>query len=173
MTKEVWKLCDGYEGRYEVSSLGRVRSLSYNGGRRSEPKMMTLRRNKGGYLKVKLTSSPYVSTWVSVHRVVARAFVDGCAKELHVNHKDGNKENNTPSNLEWCTQQQNNAHALENGLLRPQRGDSNGSSKLNSVQVINIRHAKGAVTAQRLAELYNVSKPLIHSIHLRRSWSHL
>lgn len=123
--EEVWKDISGYEGLYQVSNLGRVRSLDrevvcklYT--RRIKGKFLSLTRagfiKKDGsyYLKVQLTSSEGVATNKLIHRLVAEHFCDNPNPELYteVNHIDENKHNNSASNLEWCDRRINNHHSL-------------------------------------------------------------
>lgn len=121
---EEWRPVKGYEGRYEVSSLGRVRSLDfdrpYSGQkpRRHKGKILSQPVSKQlGYRYVGLCDGK-TSRCVLVHRLVAEAFVDRPAsrKRLCVNHIDGNKLNNVPENLEWVTWGENNLHAYRAGL---------------------------------------------------------
>lgn len=119
-TIEIWKDVAGYEGRYQVSNLGRVRSLDRScinrkGERRSiEGRILRQSPNSSGYMQVSLFGPDFKSKPFRVHRLVAMAFVDGYAEDLVVNHKDENKKNNQWDNLEWCTAEYNNHY---NGLL--------------------------------------------------------
>ena len=112
MENEVWKDIEGYEGIYQVSNLGRVRSLDRicimkNGRKRlHKGRIMAFFVGHDGYLIVKLCAK---SSKVSyrVHRLVANAFIHNPDNLPLVNHKDENKTNNVASNLEWCTQKYN------------------------------------------------------------------
>lgn len=111
---EVWKAIDDCAG-YEVSNLGRVRSLKRHGVR-----IMPQTIQKNGYR--------YVTVWnksknhcLRVHRIVAQAFVPNPDGLPLVNHIDGDKTNNHASNLEWCTQSQNMKHSFRTGLQTPHR----------------------------------------------------
>jgi len=124
VTTETWKPIDGYEGLYEVSDHGNVRSVErlvceksqYGAHRLVTHKSMLLKagRNKRGYMLVVLCDNgKHKST--AVHRLVAKAFcpkVDGCDV---VNHIDNNPTNNKASNLEWVTQKENVHHAIAIG----------------------------------------------------------
>lgn len=105
---EVWKKVDGYE--YEVSNYARVRSTS----RYSRKKMLIPSPNKSGYLRVQLHRDE-IRKQFYLHRLVAMYFVDNPDSKEYVNHIDSNLRNNVPSNLEWCTQQENVAHSIKYG----------------------------------------------------------
>lgn len=102
---EEWRDIPNYEGLYQVSSLGKVKSLRDRYGNPRE-KMLKFERNRGGYLLTFLCKNGKKKTF-SVHRLVANAFIDNPSNLPQVNHKDENKENNQASNLEWCTQKYN------------------------------------------------------------------
>ena len=98
-TKEIWKPVKGFEGRYEVSNMGRVRnSLS---GKVLKPSTYE------GYKRVNLSIGRGKYKTIGVHRLVAFAFVDGYAEGLEVNHIDENPSNNKSTNLEWMTHAKN------------------------------------------------------------------
>lgn len=104
MQEEVWKDIAGYEGKYQVSSLGRIKSLPITDGRclRSDAKVLSPVQDKTGYYRVHLRRDGRDKR-LSVHRLVAMAFVENPNMYKYVNHKDENKTNNNASNLEWCT----------------------------------------------------------------------
>ena len=109
-----------HSNAYSVSDEGQVRNDRT--GRILRPCVM-----KNGY-RCACLSINGLRKFVSVHRLVATAFVVGFSDGLHVNHLDGNKLNNHYSNLEWCTQSENNAHARKTGLNK---------SHLNAVEKMN------------------------------------
>ena len=105
MEKEIWKPVKGYEGLYEVSNLGRVRSLP-----RTEVCGSLIRKRCGRELKpyvrngyMRVTLSKYgAHTRIYVHRLVAIAFIPNPKSLPFINHKDENPSNNSAENLEWC-----------------------------------------------------------------------
>ena len=109
---EQWRDVLNYEGYYEVSSLGSVRSL---GGRRGSSKRFLKYADTKGYDSVCLSLKNRRKTF-QVHRLVLDAFV-GHQPSMEVNHKDGRKKNNSLSNLEWVSHKTNMGHAVETGLL--------------------------------------------------------
>ncbi|MBO9602542.1 MAG: NUMOD4 motif-containing HNH endonuclease [Novosphingobium sp.] len=117
---EIWRDIVGYEGSYEVSSYGRVRSLDRVVFRLGRPKRikgrsLTLWPDAGTYPTVTLCESGQRQA-INVHRLVAEAFLEADIARTHVNHIDGNKANNRADNLEWCTRSENMAHAMQMGL---------------------------------------------------------
>lgn len=109
--EEEWRPVKGYEGLYEVSNMGRVKSLHY--GKRRILKQSVL---PNGYMKVVLNKDG-TANMKTVHRLVATAFIRNPNNYGVVNHKDGNKKNNTVDNLEWCTRSYNTKHAYHNRLM--------------------------------------------------------
>lgn len=101
----------GYEGKYEVSNLGRVRSLNYL--RTGKAKLLKQQLDKHGYKRVGLYEDGKAKSLL-VHRLVAMAFLPNPNNLPMVNHKDENKTNNNVSNLEWCTVSYNNNYGTRN-----------------------------------------------------------
>jgi len=102
-TEEIWKEVEGYEGYYEVSNLGNVRSYSNRaGGVTKYPKILKIDKANTGYGCVALTRNRKVKR-TPVHRLVAKAFIPNPNNYPCVNHKDENRLNNHVDNLEWCT----------------------------------------------------------------------
>lgn len=118
--KEVWKDIKGYEGKYQVSNLGNVKSLlkDRNG------KIMKPRANKHGYYQVYLYSDSKTRKMYLVHRLAAQTFIENPDNLPLVNHKDENTSNNCVTNLEWCTNRYNTCYgnaiskAIETRILR-------------------------------------------------------
>ena len=105
---EVFRDIPGYEGLYQVSNLGNVKSLGNgdNNNNVGKEKMLKLRKDKDGYLTVFLYIHNYKKSY-KVHRLVALAFLPNPNNYPQINHKDKNKSNNNVDNLEWCTAQYN------------------------------------------------------------------
>jgi hypothetical protein len=98
---EIWKDIKEYEGKYQVSNLGNVRSLNYN--KTNTVKLLKTYTNKNKYVYVTLGQN---NTY-RVHRLVAEAFIPNPDNLPYINHKDENPSNNHVDNLEWCTQKYN------------------------------------------------------------------
>lgn len=113
---EEWEDIGGYEGLYQVSSLGRVKSSPRKG---SHGGILKVHSNNRGYLKARLQDKKHgKDEFRFVHRLVAQAFIPNDDPEMktQINHKDDNPKNNQVSNLEWCTPQYNNnyGHHMKN-----------------------------------------------------------
>lgn len=114
---EIWKDIVGYEGLYQVSNLGRVKSLPRfdRKGRFHSEKIKSQVNNGNGYMIVNLKHNGK-QQMRTVHRLVAEHFISNDLELPEVNHIDGNKSNNIVTNLEWCTRSENVKHAVDNGL---------------------------------------------------------
>lgn len=113
---EIWKDMVGFEGRYQVSTLGRIRSIVDNHGNYQEKlKAVRPRSNNCKYLYVALSIKDKAIS-EAVHRAVAKAFIPNPELKPMVNHIDGNKLNNNVCNLEWATCAENHKHAFNTGL---------------------------------------------------------
>lgn len=112
---EIWKDIKGYEGKYQISSLGRVKSLARKFAN-GKTDIILKTKIELGYEKVSFSENNKTKT-CRVHRLVAEAFIPIVKDKDHVNHIDGNKSNNKAENLEWCTPKENAAHAIKTGLI--------------------------------------------------------
>lgn len=120
--QEIWKDIKGYEGRYQISNLGNVKSLSrkteFSDGkppRYEKEKLLTPAKHHKGYVKAQLRKNNNTKAFF-IHRLVAQAFIPNPEGKATVNHKDGNKVNNTVVNLEWLSNQENMKHAYATGI---------------------------------------------------------
>lgn len=177
---EEWKPCLG--GTYEASDLGRVR-------RAAPPRIgrIIAQSDDGrGYRKVSVCISSREITR-SVHRLVAEAFLGTCPHGYVVNHLDGDKTNNCPSNLEYTTPSGNTAHAVASGLTprgerhgrstrpdRTARGERVNTAVLTAADVIEARRLRiGGWTLPRLCARFGVGKSAMHALCAGKSWRHL
>jgi hypothetical protein len=127
---EVWKDIPDYEGKYQVSSLGNVKSLNYH--REHKEKLLTLCEDSYGYLTVLLYKDGKRKA-CAVHRLVASAFLDNTTSYPSINHKDENKHNNCVDNLEYCSVGYNNRYSKEIPVLQCDR-DGNVIKRWNSIK---------------------------------------
>lgn len=169
-----FKIVHGYDNLYCVNPCGTVMSPSYvdkSGMLRKSRALSSVKRGKG-YCCVGLIKNGK-QVHVSVHRLVAEAFIPNPKNLPQVNHKDGNKENNHVSNLEWCTNQENAIHAFANKLRIPtcHVGDRNTRAKLSNEDIRYIRESMES--ARELSEKFNVSVSAIYKIREKVRWAHL
>lgn len=176
--KEEWRNVGGFEGRYEVSSLGRVRSkwrarvlksgkVKYIGN-----KIIAQRPDGRGYLRVNLNRSnlglePLVA---KSHQVVAKAFI-GERKGLHVNHKDGVKTNNKATNLEYTTHIDNIRHSILIGVFPI--GEKSHMAKLKKRQVLKIISKANngiKINYNQWGRRFKVDGATIRDIYIGKTW---
>ena len=121
--EEIWKDVVGYEGLYQVSNLGRVKSvITWNGYEYlKKEKIMKPFENKRGYKSIGFTKDGKTITY-RLHRIVAQAFIPNPENKPIINHKNGVKSDNRVENLEWCTYSENTIHAIKTGLMVPKKG---------------------------------------------------
>lgn len=118
--QELWKDIKDFEGLYQISNFGNVRSLITN---------KNIKFNKvKGYLYVHLYNNSKRKS-IRVNRLVAQAFIPNPDNKPQVNHIDGDKLNNRVDNLEWVTREENMQHAIKNSLRKPSKGIKNPLSK--------------------------------------------
>ena len=133
--EELWKDVKGYEGQYKVSNLGNVKSLKYL--HHNKEAIIKGGIKKTGYRQV-ILSKNYKNKYVSVHRLVAEAFIPNPLNKPQINHINGNKLDNRVGNLEWCTGSENVIHAYKTGLQIPKTAENNlYSKKVNQYDMNN------------------------------------
>ena len=163
-------------GDYEVRENGDVIGLA---GRKAGQKL-TKSGHVQGYHMVSLRqydSSRFLKCYL--HRVVAYHFLDNPDNLPEINHIDGDKQNNSSSNLEWCTRKENARHALETGLfdnikILGAKGQANPSAKLTEDDVQHIRWlAAEGIKQSALASEWSVTTGCISKIVTGRNWSHV
>ena len=169
---EVWEPIKGFEGIYEISSYGRVKSLerfNYRGYKLKEKILNPKSKNREYKIVALRKNNKYHH--VSIHRLVAMAFIPNCDNLPQVNHINGNKHDNYSWNLEWVSQHDNITHAINTGLTQ-RNGEKNGNAKLKEQQVREIRktYAMGNVTQEALGKKFNVPASRISYIVNRKSW---
>lgn len=177
--QEVWKPVLGYETAYEVSSLGRVRSVDREVmnrwgttcARKGQIRAHGVKRE--GYHFVNLCRKQRAKP-MYVHRLVAIAFLPNPDCLPQVNHRDGDKSNNAVENLEWCSKSENCQHALSAGLYESAKGEAIGNSVFTEAQVSEIRSRwKNGEKQKHLAAEYGVLPGTIHKIVHRQRWKHV
>lgn len=153
---EVWKDIAGYENLYQVSNIGRIKSLPRDTKNQYAFQERILKQSfdKYGYLVVGLSGKTY-----KVHRLVAEAFLTKIKGKDIINHKDGNKTNNCINNLEWCTNQENIIHAYRTGLAVSKKGIESKKTKI--VVIKNENEEKRFMSVIEASEYLKVCKSAI------------
>lgn len=154
MPPEEWRDISGFEGRYQVSNLGRIKSLTFRGN--GEPKIMIPSRNYSGYHVITLGK---IRRQFKVHALVLEAFVGPRPSGYHACHNDSNKDNNQVSNLRWDSAK---------GNIQDRRryvGEQNPNSKMsNEETAAAIKEIKSGLDKKILAKKYGVTVQRINQL---------
>jgi hypothetical protein len=180
-TSEIWRPIEGYDGFYEVSSFGRVRSLPrvleiknrWGGISRHEKpgKILTSCCSSSGYFLVVLYGENRKGKSANVHQLVAEAFICKTPVGMQVAHNNGRRENNRLTNLRIATKESNYRDRDNHGTTP--KGEKVGTSKLRDCDIAEIRRLKGVVPQRKIAERFGVSQFCIGSIHRGKAWRHV
>lgn len=172
---ERWKDIDGYDGIYQVSDFGRIKSF-FSGVNKLHGKLLKPNIGDRGYSYIMLYKGDKKANLL-LHRLVAIAFMPNPENKPEINHIGKNsfglidKSYNEFYNLEWSTRKENEEHATKNGLKRYAKGEASGAAKLKESDVLFIRSSK--LPKKELAVLFNISRNYINAIMNGRSWKHL
>lgn len=176
---ETWKSSDTFPG-YAISTLGRVKSLKRRVAAsvpgfaehrmRSVAEKVLAQRITRNYMYVDLNIRPRKT--IAVHVLVAHVYHGPRPEGMQVNHKDGDRLNNRPDNLEYVTPKANMQHALSLGLLKSHIGEASSQAKLTNQQALEIFRTTG-VSQRKLAIRYGVSAGLVQQIKEKRAWKHM
>ena len=181
LDKEIWKKVniDFYSDYYEVSTFGRTRSIN----RTSKTKKFVTKKTKGKILSLNLKRNGYLTILYCadnkrkrfyIHRLIALTFISNPENKKEVNHKDGNKSNNSAFNLEWNTKKENENHASLNNLIA--KGEKSVRSKLTENEVVAIRRLhriNPKFNRLQLSKKLGVRDSTIHKIITRQRWKHI
>lgn len=173
VTMEEWRDVEGYEGLYQVSSYGRVRSVDrivkYPDGkspRHFKGKELRPQNASTGYLFVNLSRNSRIKR-VGIHRLVALSFIQKPDGNMEVNHKDGNRHNNRVENLEWVTRGENILHSYRKlGRKSAWKGRKMHNRKITDEQAREIKHSDATSTI--LAREYHCDPSTICNIRTGR-----
>lgn len=175
---EFWSPIKYYEGLYEVSNWGRIKSLEkvilYSNGRRYlyEEKILKLNPSNG-YRTISLVMNKEKTTHM-VHRLVAGAFKENPLNKTFVNHEDGDRSNNYHLNLSWSTPSENQLHSYNVLGHKAVRGERNGASKLQEKDISLIRHLYSTGVSQcQIGRLFSVCQEAIRKIVYKETWAHV
>ncbi len=181
---EIWKDIEGYEGSYQISNYGRVKSLErlvdkddFGVVQFPEKILHPIHSNaknlKVSYLRVGLYKNKK-QKFVSIHRLVGKHFDINLGNKTQINHKKGLKWDNRATQLEWVTPKENTHHAMATGLFgEPPRGEKNGQSKLTENDVHYIRNTRYVISRKDLAVKFGVSIKHIDRIRCKERWAHV
>lgn len=175
---EIWKDVPEFEGKYQVSNLGRVRSLprfvkrglAKTDAHPVKGKIRKLAKDKKGYNRVGLCSDGVLTTH-KVHRLVAKCFIENPRELPQVNHKNGIKDDNRVENLEWCNNSQNQIHAYSKGLNTTKSGAEHCRASLTDEQVEEIRATeKYYGMFVKLANKFGVHPDTISNVYYKKHY---
>lgn len=166
MADEVWRDIKGYEGLCQVSNVGKVRSFARRGSWKTRILKLQQSVKRGNYFYVRLYKNNKELSYF-VHRLVAKAFIPNLENKPQINHKNGNRFDNTEANLEWVTCKENLRHA-DIILGKKSRGEDCSFAKLTKEQVQEIRDSN--LSDKDNAVKFNVSRANITMIRLQYTW---
>lgn len=175
---EHWRPVVGHEGAYEVSDLGRVRSVNRIMSVKSKGGRLYERRLRGRLLKLSKDGAGYsvCCLWLGhvlrsarAHVLVLEAFTGPRPSGCLACHRDGNPANNSASNLYWGTQKENMRDAVRHGTMR--RGERISFSRLKASEVADIRRMRGIASQSELSRRFGVGQPHISRIQNFRAWT--
>lgn len=156
MEEEIWKSIKGYEGLYEISNLGRVKSLNYN--RTGKEKILKPSKINSGYLHITICKNGKMKYFL-VHRLVASAFLPNPDNLPCINHKNNDKMDNRLSNLEYCSYHYNNTYGAHKQLQRESHINNLENNKraksVNQYSLYN-EYIKTFLSARRASEELNI-----------------
>lgn len=158
MKDREWKDVPEYEKYYQVSNHGEIFSKRRN-------IVMKLCKDADGYMKMSFHGTNNKRRTITIHRIVAEAFLDKASINNEVNHINGIKSDNRAVNLEWCTRSQNIKHAFDLKLKFTPRGENHPLAKLSPDQVRNIRSMREkGFTAKVIGEKFNIGTSHVYRI---------
>ncbi len=178
---EIYKDIKNYEGLYQISNFGKVKSLTRVVGKNKHKTVGKTITIHGRIKKPsKTTKGNYITYWVVlskngkhkkfyIHRLVAEHFIKNKYNKKEVNHKDSNPQNNNANNLEWVSHDENMKHAMRKNRIA--KGESSGMAKLTNEAIKEIYNTQ--IDAKLLAIKYAVSRETIYNVRRGQSWKHI
>lgn len=158
MKDEIWLPIKGFESKYEISNLGKVKSKLKN-------LILSNHERANGYRQAHLAIGKRKAKHEYIHRLVASAFIPNPENKLFVNHINGIKSDNRVENLEWVTKSENALHAYKNGLVSAKNED-NGRAifELDDILDIRISYKNYKYSVKELSKIYNNTEKYIRKI---------
>jgi DNA-binding transcriptional regulator YiaG len=174
--QEVWKDINGYEGYYQVSSLGRVKSVkrmvnhNYGGLKIVNERVMSQRTAKYKNLMLCKEGEERIF-WV--HRLVAESFIENPDNKPEVNHKDANCHNNNVDNLEWATRAENQIHAVQHDLFKTKYGKNPYKNRDLAATFTEIRslYKEKGVRQKEIAKTFSIDQSTVSRIFNNKRWT--
>lgn len=170
---EIWRAVPGFEGRYEVSTHGRVRSLAFRNNHSFVPRLKILRNriSSADYCRVSLGSGTRISKRDhAVHVLVLEAFIGPRPAQHEAAHLNGNRQDNRLVNLVWATRSENFMHKWNHGTMA--HGESSWTAKLTDERVREIRRL-GRSHRHALAQQFGVSVSTVEAVLAGKTWRHV
>lgn len=155
---ETWINISGFEGLYQVSNFGKIRRFS-------DGKILKQSIGTSGYYKIALWKNGRYRHFL-VHRIIAIHFIQNPQNKKFVNHKDGNKLNNSIDNLEWMTRKENHSHAAKSGLMS--HGTDRHNAKLNPSIAKQIRES--SLSCSELSVIWGINERHVRKIKNNEIW---
>jgi len=169
MEEEIWMPIKGYEGRYEVSHFGRVRSSFVRNGI-----IGRIIRTYDSGIRLSVTLWDGKHSQHKVHHLVLKAFNCDKPDGMECCHNDGDHTNNYIGNLRWDTKASNMQDAIKFGTFNRAFGENSGKAKLKDRDVIKIKELlKRGLYSTEIAKIYNVDNMTIYSIKNGKTWKHI
>jgi hypothetical protein len=175
---EIWKDIQNYEGSYQVSNLGRIKSLERgdicpNGGKFIRKERIMKLRESNGYRRIQLLRNGKYKVY-QVHRVVAIAFISNPDNKPFINHINFIRDDNSVENLEWCTHQENILHNVRNNRVKYNIAEFHPNSSITREQATEVKKLiiKG-VKPTPISKQTGINVGIIYNIKAGLSWNHL
>jgi hypothetical protein len=181
---EIWKDIPEFEGYYQASTMGRIRSLDRKINKKVGKeifettrigRIFRLRYKKNRrYLSVRLSKNGKIKGY-PLHRLIAITFIENSENKPQVNHLNGIKSDNRVENLSWTNSSENIKHAITMGLNKSVVGENHGSCIFKNEDVIKIRelYATGNYSYNDIGKMFNSNKCRIFEIVKRKTWKHI
>lgn len=167
LNDEIWADIIGFEGLYQVSNMGRVKSTpKIQNGYKARIRKQGI--DNRGYLRVCVGKDSIKSTF-KVHRLVAEYFVSNPNNYDEVNHKKGNKFDNRATEIEWSNRSLNIQHGFDSGLMQGKKGDQNVSAIISNKMALDIFNS--TLTPKNTALLFGIKITMVYDIRSGRSFS--
>lgn len=176
---EIWKDIPDFEGKYQISNFGRVKSmLRYQvfskGGKIEIPEKIRKPILNSEYLNITLSISKNNIRMKRIHILVATCFIPNPENKPQVNHKDGDKLNNHVDNLEWVTSSENLQHAYDTGLKFQHIGEKNPGARFTNTDVILIKSRLSCGEKYKnIAKSIGCNAETIRNIKTGKTWAHI